>query len=539
MPHLKDITEHSSTRRSFFKLAGSVSAATAFAASIAACGSGSKGSSDAKADGAKAGEINKDGTITAGIAYDISTTFAPSQASGAGPLAANIHIFEGLYGLDPASRKRYNALATADPEKIDDTTYRVTLREGAKFHNGDPVKASDVVYTYGKFTDKSSLFAQFLYFIDSVNAVDDSTVEFKFNQPFSLFADRISLMQIMPESAEKDFEAFGAHPIGSGPYKFVSATKGDHIEFARFDEYNGPRPALAKAMNWSILSDAAARVTAIQSKRVQAVESVPYDNIAVLENTSGLSVESVQSFGLLFMMFNCEKEPFNKVEVRQALFYALDMDKVIKTALLGNAEPATSFLQKSHPDYVEASTVYTHDADKAKKLLKDAGVEDLTLTVRSTDHDWVVSCVQLIQESLKEAGIKATIEPTPSSSLYSDYVDTGNFDVLIAPGDPSVFGNDVDLLLSWWYRGDTWPTNRFRWSGTEQYKQLQEYMNAATTSSDPKAEWKKAFDLLSDNVPLYPLFHRKLPTAWDSETLVDFKPLPTTGISMLGVGTTK
>ncbi|WP_239479086.1 MULTISPECIES: ABC transporter substrate-binding protein [unclassified Rothia (in: high G+C Gram-positive bacteria)] len=523
-------------RRGFFKVAGSASAALAFAAGVSACGNNNSSSGSTAEAGADA--VNKDGVINAGIAYDVSTSFDPAVASGAGPMAANLHIFEGLTGLDPATRERYNALAASDPEMVDDTTYRVVLRDGAKFHDGSPVTANDVVSTFNRFSAPESLFAQFLYFLDSTTAVDEKTVEFKLNQAFPLFADRISLVQITPASAADNLEAFGANPIGSGPYKFVSATKGAEIKFERFEDYNGPRPALAKTMNWSILADAAARVTAMQSKRVQAIESVPYDNVKVLEN-SGVNVESVQSFGLLFLMFNCEKAPFDKKEVRQALFYGIDMDKVITNALLGNATAATSFLHKEHKDYVEASTVYTYDKAKAQQLLKDAGAEGISFTIHTTDHDWVKQCSQLVQESLKDLGLNVTISDQASAALYSDFVDSGNYDVVLAPGDPSVFGNDADLLLSWWYRGTTWPEKRFRWSNTDEYKQVQELMNSAVMAEDPKEDWKKAIDIIAENAPLYPLFHRKLPTAWDGSTLNGFKPLPTTGLSFQNVGSTQ
>lgn len=109
-------------------------------------------------------------TIEAGIAYPISTGFDPLTSSGASSMAANLHIFEGLVDLHPATRKPYLALAAAEPEKIDDVTYRITLRDGAKFHNGNPVTTEDVVYSFERVLDpaKASLFAQFIPFIDTV-----------------------------------------------------------------------------------------------------------------------------------------------------------------------------------------------------------------------------------------------------------------------------------------------------------------------------------------------------------------------------------
>ncbi|MGV2549636.1 ABC transporter substrate-binding protein, partial [Bacillus licheniformis] len=124
-----------------------------------------------------------------------------------------------------------------------------------------------------------------------------------------------------------------------------------------FDDYSGPRPAQAAGMTWNLLSDSAARVTAMSSGTVQAIEDVPYIDVPTLEGT--VDVESVQSFGTLFMMFNTDLPPFDDVRVRQAFFYALDLDKIIDNGLLGNGAAATSFLPENHPNYHEASTVYT------------------------------------------------------------------------------------------------------------------------------------------------------------------------------------
>ena len=123
-------------------------------------------------------------------------------------------------------------------------------------------------------------------------------------------------------------------------------------------------------MNWNLLADPAARVTAMSSGTIQAMEDVPYIDVETLAATA--DVETVQSFGLLFMMFNTQSAPFDDPKVRQAFFYALDMDKIIETGMLGNAEAATSFLPKDHPNYNEASTVYTYDPEKAQELLEEA-----------------------------------------------------------------------------------------------------------------------------------------------------------------------
>lgn len=527
----------SASRRSFLKLSGAAGVAAAFATTLAACGGPAATTTGTAAGG---GAINKDLIIEAGISYALSTGFDPLSSSGATPMAANLHIFEGLIELHPATREPYNALAAADPKKVNDTTYQVTIRDGAKFHNGAPVTTEDVAFSFTRVMDPAnkSLFSQFIPFIQDVKPVDAKTVEFTLKYPFPGFASRISVVKVVPKALATDLKAFDAAPVGSGPYKLVSAVKDDKIVFEAFADYNGPKPALAKGMNWLLLSDAAARVTAVQSGRVQAIEDVPYLDIEGLK--SKVTVESVQSFGMLFLMFNCKKAPFNNKLVRQALHYGLDKEAIIKKALFGNAKPASSYFQEGHPDYVKAKNVYGYDAGKAADLLKQAGVTNLEFELLTTDTAWVKDVAPLILESWnKIPGVKVTVKSIQSGALYADRVGTGDYSVVAAPGDPSVFGNDADLLLSWFYSGATWMEKRAYWTAPER-AQLQELMNKGSqaAAADAKKITGEIVDLISDEVPLYPVFHRQLPSAWDGKKLNGFKPLPTTGMSFIDVGRT-
>lgn len=523
------------SRRLFLGSAG----AMGLAAALAAC-SGPASTSKAGSGGGS-GKVDKNGTIEAGLAYTLSGGFDPMLTSGALTVAANWHVLEGLVELDPATRDPYAALGADMPTQVDDTTWEVTLRDGATFHDGSAVTVDDVVFSFERVLnpDNNSLYLGFLPFIEKVSAKDDKTVQFSLKYPFPLFPGRISVVKVVPKAlVEKDREKYDALPTGTGPYVMTAAKAGDKITFERFDDYNGPRPALAKDMTWQLLDDAAARVTAMQSNRVQAIESIPYVDVDGVKASA--KVESVQSFGLLFMMFNTDKKPFDDKRVRQALFYAVDYDTVIKNGLLGNAEAATSFVQKEHPAYSEAKNVYTFDPDKAKSLLKEAGAENLSLTLTTTNTDWVSDVVPLIKESFAKAGITAKIDEGESGGQYSK-VDSGDYEVMIAPGDPSVFGNDADLLLRWWFSGETWPGTRMHWDDTAEFKKLTEMLDAAAKESDEAAQlkqWGEIYDLLSVEVPLWPLLHRKLPTGWDEGALKGFKPIPITGLSFLDVART-
>lgn len=519
-------------RRTFLRYTGVIGTAAAITASLSACGGPSS-----TADG-EAAEGDGNGTIEAGLSYPLSTGFDPMITSGATPFAANMHIFEGLVDLDPATLVARPALATEMPKKINATTYRATLRDGATFHDGSPVTADDVVFSFERILDpeNASLMAQFVPFIDKVTAVDKKTVEFKLKHAFALFPSRIAVARIVPKKiVEADVKGFDAKPVGSGPYKFIEATREDKIVFEKYDKYNGPHPAKAKKMIWRLMSDPSARVSAMESGRVQAIEDVPYIDVKRLAGSA--KTDSVQSFGLLFLMFNTADERFADKRVRQALHYALDTKKIISTAMVGNAAAATGYVHAAHPDYHKAATVYTHDVAKAKKLLSDAGVKNLSFTVLTVDTGWVKDIAPLLKESWEAAGVKVTLNIAQSPAQYAK-VDKGDFDVLVAPGDPSVFGNDADLLLRWFYYG-FWPEKRYGWSKSDAYKKVKRTLDKAARAADEtqrKELWGEVTDLVADEAALYPILHRKLPTAWTDKSLPGFKPLPTTGLSFLDVG---
>jgi len=502
---------------------------------LAGCGGGAASTDSGSSSTAT---VDPDGVIEAGISYALSGSFDPMIASGAVTVAANWHIFEGLVDLDPVTKEPYAALAAELPTQVDDTTYDIDIREGATFQNGEPVTAEDVVYSYERVLDpeSGSLFTTYISFIESVTAVDEDTVEIKTKYPFSLLDSRLGIVKIVPKDlVEADAEAFGANPVGSGPYSLVSAVPEDKLVFERFEDYNGPRPALAAGMNWNLLADSAARVTAMTSGTIQAMEDVPYIDVDSLAATA--DVDSVQSFGLLFMMFNTQAAPFDDARVRQAFFYALDMDKIIETGMLGNATAATSFLPDTYPNYNEASTVYTYDPEKAEELLADAGVEDLSITLLTTDTGWVKEVAPLIKESLDAIGVDVTLDVGQSAAQYAK-VDSGDYTVMVAPGDPSVFGSDPDLLMNWWYGENVWTQTRTNWAGSAEYAQLRELLDTAVQEEGEAQQetWNEAFDLIAEEAVLYPLFHRKLPTAWSEQELIGFAPVPTTGLSFLDVG---
>ena len=538
-------TPAGSSRRDFIRLTGTLGMAAGLAVSLAACGGKAKTAGGAKGSGTATDQevTHKDGVITAGISYELGTNgYDPMTTSSALTVAANWHTLEGLTELHPATREVYAALAAEMPKKVDDTTYEATLRKDAKFTDGSAVTADDVVFSFTRVLDPAnkSLYSQFLPFIDKVEAKDASTVTIKLKYAFSLVAERLSVVKIVPKAVvEADAKKFDMNPTGSGPYKMTdNGAASQKVVFERNDSYNGPRPALAKSMTWQVLPDDTTRTNAVSSGSVQAIDAVPAANLSTLKDP--VKVAAQQGFGLLFAMFN--NTTFSDVKARQAVLYALDYAKICDTSMAGLATPATCFVQEGHPAYKKAKVVYSMDAAKAKSLLAEAGVT--TINLLCTDHGWFSAVRPVIRENLEALGVTVKYDEKKSADTYS-FIESADgakaWDVVIAPGDPSVFGDDADLLMRWWYGGDVWTDARMHWKGSEGQKAIQALLDEAVKLEGDKqiAKWQEAFDKISEDVPLYPLFHRKTPTAYNSSTLENFKPISLTGLSFVGTGSSK
>lgn len=535
------------SRRDLLRLAAAMGVASTFVTSLSACGGTTSTTGESAPGSASAGggasTNGLTGTITGGISYELGTNgYDPLTTTSALTIAANWHTMEGLTELDPATGEVYAALGADLPQKIDDTTYEVALRKGAVFTNGNPVTPDDVVFSFERVQDpkNQSLYLSFIPFLDTVTAKDSNTVTVKLKYPFTLVAERLSVVKIVPKAAvQADAKAFDLDPVGTGPWKMTdNSAKSQTVKFVPNAAYTGSKPAKAASMVWQVIPDDSTRTNALSSSTVQAIDSVPAANLSTLAQTD--SVAAPQGFGLLFMMFNCGSAPMNNVKNRQAVLYALDYQKICSVGMSDLATPATCFVQKEHPAYKQASTVYPGHMDMAKKLLAETGLTKVRLL--ATNHGWFSAVRPMIKESLENAGLQVEYSELQSSDVYST-IDgkPGAFDIVVAPGDPSVFGNDADLLLSWWYSGDTWTDSRMHWKGQSSYQQVQTMLSdgSKATGSAQTTYWHKIFDLVSEVVPLYPIFHRKSPTAWDSKTLSNFTPIPVTGLSFLGTASTK
>lgn len=438
------------------RMAKTAAAVLAGTLALSGCGVGT-GTTNAK------GGPSVADTITAQVAYS-SRDFNPLSTSMALPMAGNWHVTEALYTLQMSDYSLVSGLAAGEPEKISDTEYVITIRDGAKFSDGNAVTANDVKTSFERVMAPGGVYAPMLSFIDSITAQ-------------------------------------------------------------------------VSHMVWNVNVDDTARVTAMQNGKSDIMENVPAKAFDTLK-AAGADIQTVDGFNQAFIMFNTKQKPFDDKRVRQAVFYAIDTESMIKNQLSGEANMVTGFMPESFKTYHKASNVYTYNPEKAKELLKEAGVsEGVKFTLYTTDQTWITQLAPQIKNNLDAIGFNVDIQSMKSSALFPTITDKddADFSMVLGPGDPTVFGNDPDVLLNWWFGDTVWTKQRMFWNGSDGYNKLHELMDKAAQSSgdEQQSYWNECFDLLSDELPMYPLFHRKLSTAVKKNVFSSYTPIGTTGLYFL------
>ncbi|MGW0915747.1 ABC transporter substrate-binding protein [Streptomyces sp. NPDC002784] len=524
-------------RRTFLKHTGALGAAAS--ASLSACSVGPASTIDT---GSGAGGANR--TLTAVIGYGNDGSWDPTQTASAFCTAANNHIYEGLLDTDPISREPYAALATRVPADPDATTWRFTLREGATFHDGEPVTADDVVFVFDRILDpRTQTLAKgfFAGWLEEVRKVDARSVELVLKFPFPEGLSRLTLAKIMPEHVYSRpggwDDAIRGKAIGSGPYRQTAHHPKSHTTFEAFAAYNGPRRPAFKKMNWLTIVDAAPRVARISGAGAgaQISDNIPYANIGQLQS-SGLTVGGGAGMNNLFLMFNTRQRPFDDVRVRQALHYAIDTEKLVEVALKGHGKPSSSFLNEANPAYRRARTVYDHDPDRAKALLKEAGVSGLEIDILAVNVSWIVDCLPTIKSSWDAIGVRTTLSPQETTAVFTKLDQKQDYQVVAAASNPNQFGLDADLIMRYNYGPDNLWMGYTRWATDPVARQLFKDMDRAAQEPDPerkKTMIQEYIDVVAEQAVLYPVVHNELMTAWNAGLLAGIRAQPYPGINVL------
>lgn len=353
------------------------------------------------------------------------------------------NVFEGLTRIDQNGQPQ-PGLAESWTASEDGKEYTFKLRSGVKFHDGSDFNAEDVKFSLDRARAENSTNAQKKLFqqITDVTVVDPTTVKVTLANPQGLFIYNMGLgdaVIVAPESADGNKEK----PVGTGPFKFDSWAKGSAIKLVKADGYWGD-PVFLDKVEFRVIPDAAAAVPALLSGDVQAFPNAPVgDALAQVQADTRLKVVIGATEGETILSMNNKKEPFSKLEVRQAVASAIDRKAVIDAASNGLGLPIGSHVSPKNPDYVDLVDTYPHDVAKAKEYLKAAGLPDgFKATIKLPPVPYARQGGEVIAAELREVGINLEIIPVEWADWLKGVYTDKDYDFSIVSHTEA---NDIDI----------------------------------------------------------------------------------------------
>jgi peptide/nickel transport system substrate-binding protein len=358
------------------------------------------------------------GTLAAPALYTLPRDAAAQQR---GPREVRVGFTQDALTLDPANhrnretetiiRNLSDGILTRDADMrirnevaetfraVDPTTYEMRIRDGIRFHSGDPLTAEDVKFTLDRLTKPNAMGGQtsprrdLLGPLEETVVVDPRTVRLRLSQPWALMPAMLPFQELV---SRKHVERVGqegmqTRPDGCGPFRLVDWRRGEAIIMERFAEYYGGSPEIPPAgpaqvdrVIFRVLPENSSRVAALLAGEADIINELPPSAIRQVEASRNAQVMKVNGTRTFFVALNNAKAPFNDVRVRRALNHALDKNAII-SRVLGNT--ATSLRGVMSPDAFAFNPdlpEYGFNLDRARALLAEAGVAQGTELVIDT-----------------------------------------------------------------------------------------------------------------------------------------------------------
>ncbi|MDW6025759.1 ABC transporter substrate-binding protein [Mesorhizobium sp. BAC0120] len=468
---------------------------------------------------ALADEIHRGGTLNFTAPYGSSFATLDIQASpNTQEEFITQAIHRALYSWDSAKNAPVLELATSADTSDDGLTYTYHLRKNAVFHNGKPLTADDIIYSYKRIANPKNAFPGASYIanikgaddfaagksedIAGLKKIDDNTLAITFIAPINPgFALMQNTTAIYPSNVA-DESTFGTAPIGLGPFKFKEHIPGSQVVVEKFDKYYEEGKPYLDRVNIILMGEDSARDVAFRNKEIdvsilgptqyQAYQGDPELKDHLLE----VAEVYTRNIG-----FNPALKPFQDKRVRQAINYAINSPLIIDRLVKNKAYPASGWLPISSPAFDKDKPAYPFDPEKAKALLAEAGYADgfeFEVTA-SPNESWGVPIVEAILPMLQKVGIKVKPKPVESSAL-GDAITSNNFQAYIWSNQTGP--DPLNALRCFWSKTAQSACNYVSFSNAE-FDKLYE---AAQQERDPAKQLdllKQANNLVQDEAPVW------------------------------------
>lgn len=466
--------------------------------------------------GPNKGETNQDpaasgsGSVSGGDAVndtlivavpDAPTYMDPMVQASIATFRVTTQMFDRLVSLDNDMNLVPGLAESWDV--VDDKTTVFHLRRGVKFHNGEEMTSEDVKYSLERCIASAGVNYNYLI-IDTITCDDEYTVTITTKEPFNALLPRLTLdaASIICKSADTSAEEFNKHPVGAGPYKFVSWELGGDVVLEAFEDYYKGAPQI-KRIIFRTIPEAINRSIGLETGELGLAYDLQATDIENLKGIDSVKVETVPSNTVWYLGMNVEKEPFNNVQVRQAIAHAMNTEDYMGIVFSGMASPAhNTMLPAGVEGYAPDTVTYDYNVETARQMLADAGFPDgFKTTLWCADSQIMKDSAVVLQEQLRKVGIEAEVKTMEQGQYYSE-TGKGAHDLFIM----SKTSIDPDSMLRAMYHTEAFGLsgNRSFWATPEVDSMLDE---ASTTTDTAKAMdlYKQVQTIVAEQLPLIPL----------------------------------
>lgn len=420
----------------------------------------------------------------------------PQRTAGTLTFQVLKSVYDTLAEPDKDSGKIVPALAESWSVSEDNLSWTFNLRKGVTFHNGDALTSADVKATFDRIMDEENGSVQFKGFtsVTSIDTPDDYTVVFTLSEPNPPFIGTLASgwSAILPKSLIDADHDFASEPVGTGPFEFVEWVRDNKVLLSKNESYWMNGLPMVDNVEMYIIPETSVQVQSLMAGQVDVVFIVDSDSIPMLEANPDVYLDENLTALILVMAMNCESPYLSDVKVRQAINYAIDKQKILDIAY-GGGEPINTFMDRSSAYYKDVE-YYNYNPEKAKALLKEAGVDlshefQLFLPQNYALH---VTAGEMYQEMLSDVGLNVKIQLVDWSTWISDVYKGGNFDFTVIGHTGKL---DPDGTLHGYGAG-----KYVKWYNDEAAEALKK---AAVTIGyeNRKALYDEALDIMAQEVP--------------------------------------
>ena len=374
----------------------------------------------------------------------------PTTATSAAiPRVVYSNVLEGLVKID-RNGKIVAALARDHKISKDGKEYTFVLHKGVKFHDGKPFDAEDVKFTFDRLMDTQktgTAHPEYYKDIDSVQVVDSHTVKIRLKNANSMFLFNLA----RPDSIIVNSQAVDklkTAPVGTGPFKFVEWVRGDRITLARFEEYHKKGIPYLEKVTFKFIGDPSAQIASLRAGDIDVIAyDVSPENALLLEKDPKFKVLNGFTTTEVILSTNNSRKPFDDVRVRRAMAHAIDRGALIKGAMSGYGTPIGSHMDPGNPYYIDLTSAYPYNPEKAKQLLAEAGYANGFDAVIKLPERFAYAkrSGEIIADMLAQVGIKLKIELTEWGQWIDRVFKNADFDLTVIghaePFDINIYAN--------------------------------------------------------------------------------------------------